>query len=212
VLDRIRSNIARYVTLDDDEFDLFASMLRRRRLERKDPLLRPGEICAFEGFVDVGCLRVFSSDTRGADHVLYFAPEDWWVADIRSFVSETPAELGIDALEASEVLLIDRTNKERLYAAVPKFERLFRMMTQRALVSLQHRLIATMEQTAEARYRDFKRRYPGLEGRIPQYQIAAYLGVCPEFLSRLRRRREPSPGLRRTGILTSVNDRARGTR
>lgn len=189
MLDRLRRNIARHVALDDREFGRLASLLKRRQLDKKDLLLRPGDVCRFEGFVDAGCLRVFAASHHGADHVLYFAPEDWWVADIESFACASPAELGIDALESTTVLLIDRPDKERLYAEIPKFERLFRIMSQRALVALQHRLIASMDQTAEQRYVAFVRQYPALHGRIPQHQIAAYLGVCPELLSRIRRRR-----------------------
>ena len=189
MLDRIRRNITRHVALDDQEFDRFASLLKRRQLSKKELLLRPGDVCRFEGFVDSGCLRVFAASRHGADHVLYFAPEDWWVADIKSFTSSSPAELGIDALEPTTVLLIDRADKERLYVEIPKIERLFRIMSQRALVALQHRLIASMEETVGQRYFAFVRQYPALHGRIPQHQIAAYLGVCPEALSRIRRRR-----------------------
>jgi CRP-like cAMP-binding protein len=186
-LDRLRRNIARHIALSDSEFLHFASLVQRRRLQRRDRLLVPGEVCRFEGFVDAGCLRVYCTDPGGSDHILYFAPEDWWFADIQSFVSESPADLGIDALEPTEALLIDRASKERLYIEVPKFERLFRIMTQRALVALERRMIGAMAKSAEERYFDFKRRYPTLEDRIPQYHIAAYLGVRPECLSRMRR-------------------------
>ncbi len=188
MLERLRRNIARHIALSDAEFDCAASLFRRRTLRKRERLLSPGEVCRFEGFVDAGCLRVYYADQDGADHVLYFAPADWWVADIQSFVSQAPALLGIDALEDSHVLLIDKASKERLYAEIPKFERLFRIMTQRALVALQERMIASMRDTASQRFRDFKRRYPGLEARIPQHQIASYLGISPEFLCRIRKR------------------------
>src|SRR5688572_9647407 len=154
--ERLRRNIARHVTLTDGEFDYFASLLEPRRVEKKQALLTPGDVCCFEGFVEAGCLRVYSNDRNGFDSVLYFATEDWWVADIHSFVSGAPAVLGIDALENTDVLLIDKCNKERLYACIPKFERLFRIMTQRALVALQQRLIAFMRLPAQQRYFDFQ--------------------------------------------------------
>lgn len=188
MLDRIRQNIANYATLTDPQFDYFASLLRRRHLEKLEPLLVPGDVCAFEGFVETGCLRVYCTDRGGSDHVLYFAPEDSWVADVGSFSAQTPAELGINALESTDVWLIDKNSKEKLYDRVPAFERVFRIMTQTALVALQQRLIASMHQTADQRYLEFREIYPGLENRVPQYQIAAYLGICPEFLSKIRRR------------------------
>jgi CRP-like cAMP-binding protein len=191
MLESIRKNIARHVALSEAEFELFASLLQHRHLDKKASLLAAGQVCRFEGYVVSGCLRVYHTDPNGNEHVLYFAPEDWWVADIESFTSASPAMLSVDALESSEVLLIDRVSKERLYTKVPKFERLFRIMTQRALVALQDRMIATMRQTADLRYVDFKRRYPNLEHRVPQHQVAAYLGISPEFLSRIRHRHHP---------------------
>ena len=184
----IRTNIERHVTLSDEEFDLFASLLQHRHLEKKASLLVAGEVCDFEGYVVKGCLRVYHTDESGADHVLYFAPEDWWVADVGSLISQTPAVLSMDALEPTEVLVIDSASKERLYGEVPKFERLFRIMSQRALVAMQGRVMGMMRETADVRYNDFKRRYPNLEHRVPQHQIAAYLGISPEFLSRIRHR------------------------
>lgn len=188
MLEQLKRNISKHVTLTDEEFELFASLLQHRHLEKRASLLVAGEICDFEGYVVKGCLRVYHTDESGADHVLYFAPEDWWVTDVGSLIFQTPAVLSMDALEPTEVLLIDRVSKERLYAEVPKFERLFRIMSQRALVAMQARVMGMMRETADVRYHDFKRRYPELEHRVPQHQIAAYLGISPEFLSRIRHR------------------------
>jgi CRP-like cAMP-binding protein len=193
MLESIRVNIGKHVTLSEAEFDLFASLLQHRHLEKKASLLVAGQICDFEGYVVKGCVRVYHTDESGADHVLYFAPEDWWVADIGSLIFQTPAVLSMDALEPTDVLVIDRASKERLYGQCPKFERLFRLMSQRALVAMQGRVMGMMRETAEVRYDDFKRRYPNLEHRVPQHQIAAYLGISPEFLSRIRHRHTPRP-------------------
>ena len=187
MLDRIRRNLSTHVTLADREFDSFVSLVQHRQLERRDHLLNPGDVCNFEGFVAAGCLRVYNTDPEGLDHILYFAPEGWWVADTQSFLFESPAELGIDALEPSEMLLIDKASKERLCLENPKFERLFRIMTQNALAAMQDRVIAAMAPSAGERYLDFRRRYPTLERRVPQYEIASYLGISPEALSRIRR-------------------------
>jgi len=186
-LDRIRRNISRYVTLTEDEFQYFASLLLPRRIRKKERLLAAGEVCWFEGFVHTGCMRVYCTDAEGADHILCFAPEDSWFVDVQSFISIAPAKLNIDALETSEVLLIERPSEERLFIALPKFERSLRLMTQWSFVALQERLIGSMALTAAERYRDFTSRHPGLVNRIPQYQIAAYLGISPEFLSKIRR-------------------------
>jgi CRP-like cAMP-binding protein len=195
MLEAIKNNLGKYASLSDAEFDVFASLLQHRHLEKRGPLLVAGEVCTFEAYVVKGCLRVYHTDEKGADHVLYFAPEDWWVADVGSLISQTPAVLSMDALEPTEVLLIDRASKERLYREVPTFERVFRLMSQRALVAMQGRVMGMMRETADVRYADFKRRYPDLEQRVPQHQIAAYLGISPEFLSRIRHRHGPRPSL-----------------
>ena len=186
-LDRLRRNMSRHVKLSDNEFEYFSSMLVSRHLKKKESLLTAGEVCGFEGFVHAGCLRVYCTDNDGADHILYFAPEDSWFTDVQSFISKTPALLNIDAVESSDVFLLAGSNKERLYREVPKFERLFRLMAQWALVALQDRLMGCMRLTAVERYRDFAARYPALATRVPQYQIASYLGISPEFLSKIRR-------------------------
>jgi CRP-like cAMP-binding protein len=184
----IRNNISRHVSLTDAEFGHFTTLLKARTLKKRELLLRAGEVCVCEGFVNRGCLRVYNIDGSGSEHVLYFATEDWWVADIASFVAQSPASLNIEAIEESEVLLIDKASKEKLYVEIPKFERLFRILTQRTHVALQQRLIAVMSQTADERYLDLKARYPEIEKRVPQHQIASYLGISPEFLSKIRKR------------------------
>jgi CRP-like cAMP-binding protein len=184
----VRANIARYVSLTDREFDEFASRLELRRLRKGEHLLRAGDVCHLEGFVNHGCLRVYALDGRGFEHIVYFAIEDWWVSDVGSFITQTPAELNIEATEDSEVLLIDNLHKEDLYVEVPKFERLFRIMTQRTHAALQQRLIAAMSQSAVQRYIDLTQRYPHIQKRVRQHQIASYLGVSPEFLCKIRKK------------------------
>jgi len=117
-----------------------------------------------------------------------FAVEDWWTGDLYSFLTQTPATFNIDALEDTEVLQISKPNLEKLYESVPKFERFFRFQFQNAFVAQQQRIMQSLSFTAEERYLHFINKYPQLEQRIPQKQVAAYLGITPEFLSMLRRK------------------------
>ncbi len=151
-------------------------------------MLRAGEVCRFEGFVAKGCLRLFTLDANGYEHVLYFAPENWWVTDIDNFTNQTASWLFIQALEDSVVLQITKADKEQLYAQLPPTEKLFRIMGQKTLVALQRRMLSTLSQTADERYLTFIAKYPDLEQRLTQQQIAAYLGITHEFLSKIRRR------------------------
>jgi len=184
----VRATIARYVSLTDAEFGALASRLTVRQLRKGEHLLRAGEVCQFEGFVNQGCLRVYAIDERGDEHVLSFATEGAWVSDLESFLHQTPAALNIDATETSEALLIDRAAKEDLYLEVPKFERMFRIMVQMTHSALEQRLIAWMSQPADRRYLELTKREPHIHSRVPQHQIASYLGISPEFLSKIRRR------------------------
>ena len=183
----IRSNISRFITLTEDEFSVFTSSLKHRKLKRKQYLLQAGDICRYESFVIKGCLRTFSVDDKGQEHVLQFAIEDWWTGDLHSFFSETASQYNIEALEETEVLQIDNGSLEKLYVAVPKFERFFRILMQKSLIAFQKRVMNTIKEKAEDRYLEFINKYPQLEQRLPQHQLASYLGITPESLSRIRK-------------------------
>lgn len=182
----ILSNIARFISLSDDEAQHFISLLTTRKLKRKQFLLQENEICEHSAFVTAGCLRSYSLDPNGFEHVLQFAPPDWWMADMYSLLSHKPGHLNIEALEESEVLLLSKTDQETLYHDIPKFERFFRIITENSLVSNRQRVLDNMSLTAQERYALFCNRYPSLIERLPQKQVAAYIGVTPEFLSKLK--------------------------
>ncbi len=185
--DLILENIARHIELEQSEIDYFTSILKSRKLKKKQYLLQAGDICRHEYFINKGCLRAYLTDNDGADHVLQLGIEGWWIGDMYSFLTETPANYHIDALEDAEVLMIDKHSLENLYKAIPKFERFFRIIIQNAFVATQRRVIENLSQDAEERYIQFVNRYPAFEQRIPQHQIASYLGITPESLSRIRR-------------------------
>jgi CRP-like cAMP-binding protein len=121
-------------------------------------ILKQGEICEFEGYVLEGCFKVFYQDENGREHILYFAIEDWWVLDIDSFVSGKTSKLYIQALEDSVILTIDRAKKEQLYHDIPRVEKLFRIMNQKALAATQLRIISMLHENADKRYLDFNER------------------------------------------------------
>lgn len=186
--DAILSHIARYITLEPDEAVFFTSLLRPHSLRKKEFLLEQGDICPAEYFVVKGCVRVFSTDENGADHIAFFGQEDWWVGDLYSFLSQKPALYSIEAMEPTEVLSLSKNDLERLYVRVPKFERFFRILLQNAFIAQQNRIQQSLSLSAQERYREFMHRFPGLGQRVPQKYLAAYLGVTPVFLSMMRRK------------------------
>ncbi len=183
----IRTNISRHISLTDEEFSFFTSILKHKKLKRKQYLLQAGDVCRFESFVNKGCLRTYSINDKGQENVLHFSIEDWWTGDLSSFFTGEESKYNVEALEDCELLQLDKASLEELYIRVPKFERFFRIIMQNAYIALQKRISGSMGDKAEDRYLDFIKKYPHLEQRLPQHQVASYLGITPEFLSRIRR-------------------------
>lgn len=182
----ILKNVARFVDLNDDEKELFTSLLKRGSAKRKEFVMQPGEITKYEYFVIKGCLKVYSLDRNGVEHVSMFAIEDYWTGDMASYMLQQPSTYFIKALEDAEFLMITKVNFERLLKEVPKFERFYRNLYQNSLVSYIKRTNEGISLTAEERYEIFLNKYPHIANRITQKDLAAYLGITPEFLSMIR--------------------------
>ncbi|MBS1659622.1 MAG: Crp/Fnr family transcriptional regulator [Bacteroidetes bacterium] len=178
--------VARYIHLSEEELAFFHSLLKHKKIRKKNFLLQEGEICDFEAFVLKGCIRSYYLDKDGIETILLFAVEGWWVSDLTSFSEQKPTNLFIETIEDSELLSIDYKNKQLLFEKIPAFERMFRILVQRSLGVLQQRFYASISQTAEERYLQFMEKYPLVAQRVPQHQIARYIGVSPEFLSKVR--------------------------
>jgi CRP-like cAMP-binding protein len=185
-LSLILKNIEKHILLKPDEQAFFLSLLKTQTIRRRQFLLHRGEICKHSAYVVSGCLRGYTIDDNGFEHVLNFAPTDWWIADMASLITQQPGFLNIDALEETHVLLLSKIDQERLYEQVPSFERYFRLITERSLVSFQQRTLHNLSLTAQERYLTFCKTYPSLIHAIPQKYIASYIGVTPEFLSKMR--------------------------
>jgi CRP-like cAMP-binding protein len=185
----ILQNVSRHIRLTKEEEKIFTSLLKERKLRKKQYLLQAGDASRYEHFVSKGLLRAYTVDAKGQEHIAMFAMEGWWTSDLYSFLTNTPATQHIDALEDSEVLSIEKPDLERLYTEVPKFERFFRILLQNAFVANQQRILASISQTAEEQYLNFIKKYPSLEQRIPQHQIASFLGITPETISRIRKQK-----------------------
>ena len=184
----ILSYISKYISLDKTEADFFISLLEERTVKRRDFLLKQGQICRYESFITKGCVRTYTLDDNGFEHIVLFGTETWWAGDLFSFLTQTPSDYFIDALEDSEVLQISKPNLDKLYEVVPKFERFFRLILQNAYIAQQQRINQNLSLTAEERYIQFLRKYPALDQRISQKQIAAFLGITPVFLSMIRKK------------------------
>lgn len=183
-----KNNISQHITLSEEELTEFYGLFQKKTIKKKQFLLQEGEICKFEGFVIKGLFKTYHIDSEGIEQILNFATENWWITDIDSFTHEKPSQLNIEALEDSEILIISKSDKEFAYQNLPKIEKLFRVMTQKTHVALQRRMIDILSKTADKRYTDFIEKYPQLYQRLTNVQIAAYLGISHEFVSRIRKK------------------------
>ena len=182
----ILENIAKHVSLTLAEQQMFLSKTETKILKAKTILLSAGEIAKNTYFVNSGILRSFTINDNIIEHVLHFACEGWWIGDMYSYISEKPGNLFIEVLENAEVVFISKENQQNLYAEIPKLERFFRILTENSLVAHQDRLMDNLSLTAEERFEKMCKKYPTLINKVPQKHIASYIGVTPEFFSKMK--------------------------
>lgn len=182
------NHILESVKLNEEETVLVREAFDIVQLPKKSFLLRKGDPSHHMRFVSKGCVKVFSIDEEGVEHVLQFGVSGWWVNDLYAYLTERPATYFIQAIVDSTMLQIHRDRLNRLYDQAPKLDRFFRIKTQGGYVALQERTMYAMSLTAEQRYQQFIDRYRAMEQQIPQYMIASYLGITPEHLSAIRKK------------------------
>lgn len=181
--DNILENIRRYVLMTPEQEEAFCSLLTIKKLKRKEFLLREGDVCTDEFFVNKGCLREYYVDKKGLEHNLYFAIEDWWISDLYSRTQMAPTYCNIVALENTELVKISHQALEEFMEEVPRLERFFRLSYERSLVNQHLKNLQMLYMTAEERYVHFRERFPKLAERIPQKHVATFLGLTPEFFN-----------------------------
>jgi CRP-like cAMP-binding protein len=186
--DLLFQHINQHIQLTADEKDYVSVLLQHKKLKRKQILYQEGDIHKYLVFVTEGCLRSYSIDHNGFEHILQFAPPGWWIGDMHSFNTQTSGVLNIDAVDKSEIIMIARADVDKLYLEIPKFERMFRILAENSIATYQHRMIDSLSLTAMERYDNFCKTYPSLIQCLPQKQVAAYIGVTPEFLSKMLNR------------------------
>ncbi|MBF03095.1 MAG: hypothetical protein CMP76_07345 [Flavobacterium sp.] len=182
----ILDNISKITPLTDSEKEFILSKTEVKEYKAKTLLHSAGEICKHSYFVNSGIVRSFNINDHIVEHVLHFACEGWWIGDMYSLLSQKPGNLFIEVLEDAEVVLLSKENQEILYHEIPKLERFFRILMEKSLVAHQERLMDNLSLSAEERFEKFCNRYPSLIQNVPQKQIASYIGVTPEFFSKMK--------------------------
>jgi len=181
-------NLSRYVALSAEEAQTVHSLFSGKTFRRRQYILQQGDVARYETFIVRGLTRTYEVDDKGQEHVVQFGLEDWWVGDLYSFLTGTPSNYNIDCLEDTEVMQITRPNLDLLYERVPRLEKHFRIMMQNAFIASTKRITSSLSKSAKERYDEFITTYPQIEQRVPNHQIASYLGITPQSLSRIRGR------------------------
>lgn len=184
----LRKNIAEKVALTDEEFSALRHYFKEVKVKKKKDLLRVGEVCRQLAFVTKGALRSYTIDEQGYEKVVLIALENYWIGDLMSFITGNPSSTAIEAMEDTELLVISNFDLERIYLEVPKMERFFRKLFEKAYINALGRYNSVVSDAAEIRYQNLFVSHPDIMQRIPLIYIASYLGVTPETLSRLRKK------------------------
>ncbi len=185
-IESLISHLNKYIPLDKEEIEKLQERATVRKVKRRQYILAAGEICKHYNFVVEGCFKMYKVDEAAKEHNIMFAVENEWISDIGSFHTEQPSQLYIEAVEPSEIIQITKPDLLFFYGNHLKFNRTFRVIAEDQFVELQNRLLQTISTTAEERYTRFVKDYPHLINRLSSTQIASYIGITPEFLSRIR--------------------------
>lgn len=178
--------INRYIDLSEQEISILSEHVKIRDYLKGQFIVQQGDVCKYETYVISGCAKTFFIDQEGNEHVVMFAIENWWTADLGSFLTQQPADYNVQCLEKTKVAQFSLESLELLYAQIPKLERFFRIIIQNAFVASQKRVVRNLSLPAKERYLIFRKQYPDIEQRVPQYLIASYLGITKQFLSKIR--------------------------
>ena len=180
------NHIANYISLTSQEESILLSKIKYRKYLKGQFVVQQGDICKYLSFVQIGCLKTFHIDKDGQEHIIRFAIENWWTADLGSFITQTAADCNVQCLENTEVIQFSGEKLEQLYIEIPQLERFFRIIFQKAFVFSEKRVIRNFSLSAKECYLLFREQYPQIEQRVPQYMIASYLGITKELLSKIR--------------------------
>ncbi|MEX1062946.1 MAG: Crp/Fnr family transcriptional regulator [Balneolaceae bacterium] len=186
MFERLKESLQEHVSLNDEEWELCKNSFRPKRMLKRQFLLQEGDVCRELAFVEKGALYSYAVDSKGNQHVIRFAFEGWWMANLESFFTDSPTRLNIEVFEDSELLVLDRKNHEKLLEEIPAYERYHRIIVQNAYVALQQRVENALGLTAEEKYARLIEQNSEFLNRVPLNLVASYLGVSPETLSRVR--------------------------
>ena len=178
--------INNYIDLTEKEIAFLRSNTNYKKYLKGHYIVQQGAVCKHTNFIISGCTKNFYVDQQGQEHIVTFAIENWWSADLSSFITQTPSDFNVKCIEATEVIQFTYQNQDEIFQNIPKMETLFRKLLEKALVSSQKRIVNNFSLSAKDQYLYFKEQFSTIEQRVPQYMVASYLGITKEFLSKIK--------------------------
>jgi CRP/FNR family transcriptional regulator, anaerobic regulatory protein len=182
-------HIIKYIDLSESEVLVLNKYVESHQFKKKELILQENKVCKSLFFVQKGCLRMYFINKKGVEQITQFALDGWWTSDYQSFINNTPSDYYIQAIEESNIVTIDKQNLDNLLIELPKLEKYFRRMLQKDVAGAQLRSKLLYEMSKEEFYFHFSTSFPEFMLRVPQYMIASYLGLTPEYLSELRKKK-----------------------
>ncbi|WP_162499754.1 Crp/Fnr family transcriptional regulator [Mucilaginibacter terrigena] len=177
---------SRGAVLSDTHNEIIGAAFQYRKLRKNQYILQAGDVARYETYVLKGLLRTYLVDEKGQEHIMKFSIEDWWAGDLYSYYTNKPTSYNIDCLEETEVLQIAREDLEKLQTEIPGLNHYYQLLYRNSVIAFNKRVAASLCNTATERYIEFIERYPEIDQRVPNHQIASYLGIAPASLSRIR--------------------------
>jgi CRP-like cAMP-binding protein len=187
MFEAFKTYILHYINLSEDDLALIESVARPKKLRKRQYLLQEGDVSHHHYFIVKGLLREYSVDEKGEEHVFRFAKENEWIADCESLYIGTPSKYNIDAIEDTELLVLEKEDKAMLMEKLPAFGKLINDLKNKYSAVSQNRIHESITHNSAQKYDNFVNEYPEYALRVPQAMIASYLGIKPETLSRLRK-------------------------
>ncbi|MET3498458.1 CRP-like cAMP-binding protein [Mucilaginibacter rubeus] len=187
MFEQFKEYIGQKATLTEADYAKIEAVCIFKKLRKKQYLLQEGDVWKYNAFITKGLVRFYSVDENGRENIVSFAKENWWTGDRASLLTGESSKNNIDAIEDTELILITKTNFDRLCRDIPAFNDMVNAILNKSFITSQNRIHSAIAFTAEQKYLDFVQKYPDLSLRVPQAMIASYLGITPETLSRVRK-------------------------
>ncbi len=187
MFEQFKEYIGQKATLTEADYAKIEAVCIFKKLRKRQYLLQEGDVWKYNAFITKGLVRFYSVDENGRENIVSFAKENWWTGDRASLLTGEPSKNNIDAIEDTELILVTKTNFDRLCREIPAFNDMVNAILNKSFITSQNRIHSAIAFTAEQKYLDFVQKYPDLSLRVPQAMIASYLGITPETLSRVRK-------------------------